>query len=300
MKHPTIAGIATTPAKADHSRASSLRLTSCLIASLIVVCHATADAAFLTTAFGPNWEGGAINGQILSFGSGGEIFELDAFLNVDGLDLNGGTAGTSAQLSLHPLPAGLGFAFNADLSPDQSGLLLTYTFTNSSQDTFASVRFFSFVDAEIDVPINNYFNEAGTVFGKIGSGPSDSDPDTWEIDEPGYVFGDVFSNLLLGSLDNSNAVAPDSPEDVSLVLGFYLGDLRPGSSSVIRILLSDVGDTLGGFALQHFDIDPDSFDTLTLSGSASVIPEVRSFGFLTTLITILFLWHARRLISTSA
>ncbi|MDQ2694015.1 MAG: hypothetical protein M3Z21_01305 [Pseudomonadota bacterium] len=53
------------------------------------------------------------------------MFELDAFLNVAGQDLNGGFFGTSAQLSIDPLPAGLDFAFTPSLSADATDLTLT-------------------------------------------------------------------------------------------------------------------------------------------------------------------------------
>jgi len=46
-----------------------------------------------------------------------------------------------------------------------------------------------FVDHEIDEPLNTFFNENGNVGGTGAAGQS------WEIDEPGYVFGNIFSKL---------------------------------------------------------------------------------------------------------
>lgn len=228
-------------------------------------------AGFTITPFGPNGEGGSINGQVLFFGSGGEVFELDAFVNIGGLDLNGVAPGTSAQLSINSLPPGLAYSFSTELRPDETDLTLRYEFTNNTGDTLLDVWFFSFVDAEIDVAINDYFNEAGIQSGSLGTGALDADPDSWEIDEPGYVFGDVFDNLLIGVLDGVNAVPTALPNDASLAIGFSLANLPPGSITNIEILLSEDGDKIGTLAIQHFDSDIASFDSLTLSGAASVV-----------------------------
>jgi hypothetical protein len=233
----------------------------------------TASAAIFFTPFGPSGEGGTVNGQVLSFGSGGEVFELDAFLKIGGMDLNGATLGTSAQLSVNPLPAGIAYSFSTELSPDETDLTLRYEFTNTTGGTLLDVWFFSFVDAEIDVAINDYFQEAGFQFGSPGAGPSDPDADAWEIDEPGYVFGDIFSNLLNGNLDNTNAVPLGSPDDASLAIGFALGDLPHNGIATIDVMLSEEGNTIGSLGLQHFDTGEGSFDTLTLSGAAVVVPE---------------------------
>ena len=237
----------------------------------LIACQ-DAVAAIFFTPFGANGEGGIANGQVLSFGSGGEVFELDAFVNIAGFDLNGATAGTSAQLSANSLPAGVSLGFATALSLDQSGLTLSYTLTNNSGVTFPSVWFGFFVDAQIDVAINDYFNEAADHFGILGSGPGDLLPDEWEADEPGYVFGDIFGNLLSGTLDVSNAVSAPSPDDVSLALAFQLGGIADGQAVRVEVLLSDQGNTLNDFAIQQFDTDLESFDALTISGAAAV-PE---------------------------
>lgn len=277
----TIASLTTAAfARARHNRprlyagARAFLLFTSLLGATIAN---SASAAIFFTPFGPSGEGGTINGQVLSFGSGGEVFELDAFLNIAGTDLNGATLGTSAQLSVNPLPAGLAYSFTTELSPDETDLTLRYEFINNSGSTLPDAWFFSFVDAEIDVAINDYFNEAGFQFGTPGSGSGDADADAWEIDEPGYVFGDILSNMLTGSLDNTNAVPLGAPDDVSMSLAFSLGNLPPNYVATIDILLSEDGDTLGALALQQFDTE--SFDTLTQSGIATIefVPEPNSF-----------------------
>jgi len=71
-----------------------------------------------------------------------------------------------------------------------------------------------FLDLEIDEDINTFFNE----FGAVG-GPAPGPGFWWEIDEPGYVFGDIYDNFVAGALDGLNGVTARSPDDVSFALG---------------------------------------------------------------------------------
>lgn len=46
------------------------------LATLIVMLHnPAAQAAFTTATFGVNGQSGSLNGQVLTFGSGGEVYE---------------------------------------------------------------------------------------------------------------------------------------------------------------------------------------------------------------------------------
>jgi hypothetical protein len=260
-----------------------------LFVTLVVGLSNVSHAGITFTAFGAFGQGGIVNGQTLTFGNGGEIFEIDSFIKIGGVDLNGPVLGTSAQLSLDPLPPGLTFAFTSTLSPDSTDLRLQYSFTNTSAASILDVQFFSFIDPQIDDPFNTYFNEAATVSGSLGFGASDGDPDSFEIDEPGYIFGDIFDNLLLGSLDNTNAITASFPDDVSLALGFTLGDLPSFAGATITILLSDDGDSIGSLALDHYDTDPFSPDHLTISGNAqtTAVPEPSTFVMFSMLLLAL-------------
>jgi len=117
-----------------------------------------------------------------------------------------------------------------------------------------------FFDLEIDEGINTFFNEYGSANGAPSAGQS------WEIDEPGYAFGDIYDNFMAGFLDNSNAIAEPLFDDVSMALGwnFVLG---AGEKAVITLSLSQVAPT-GGFFLAQ--IDPDSEATIYLSGDLRV------------------------------
>jgi hypothetical protein len=243
------------------------------IASLIVLIAmaASAEAEITYSPFGSRGEGGEVNDQSLLFGNGGSVYELQGFVNVAGRDLNGGEIGTSAQLAANPLPAGLSLEFAAALSGDRGDLMLTYTFANNSSAVFPQLWFGLFVDADIDSEF--YDSEAGSTLGSLGGGTGGPQPDAWEIDEPGYVFGDIWDHLLLRSLDNTNSVTSHAPDDVSMALAFELGDLLPGQLVRVTAMLSDQEHLLGSFALRQFDPFGDSADTLTFSGAAFVVPE---------------------------
>lgn len=64
------------------------------------------------TPFGSHGEGGDVNGQQLTIGSGGTVRELDSFLYIQGLDLNGAETGVTARLSKDSLPTNLNHTFS--------------------------------------------------------------------------------------------------------------------------------------------------------------------------------------------
>jgi len=74
---------------------------------------------------------------------------------------------------------------------------------------------------------------------------------SWEIDEPGYVFGDIYDNMLGNTLDNTNSVPTGLKADVSFALGWNF-TLAAGDLVTINLNLSDVFNT-SGFYLQHTD-----------------------------------------------
>jgi hypothetical protein len=178
-------------------------------------------------------------------GSGGFVEEIAAFL-VGGPDL--------------------ALSFSSTLSPDATDLVLRYDVTNTGAAS-ASLTFVSFFDAEIDETTNTFFNEYAETDGTPASGQS------WEIDEPGYVSGDIYDNAQAGALDGTNAVGIGAPDDVSMALGFAIASLAPGQTARFEFLLSEDGDALGGFFLRQRDIDPLSTTAITYSGVASIVPE---------------------------
>lgn len=262
--------------------------------SMIALLATVSPAQAITIGpdgFGPGGEAGQADYDgdgdsdypITLFGietSVGDILQLDAFLYLDSdgdgtpEDLNGGFDGVTAQLSIDPVPPNIDYGFGYTL-PDVSNLFLTYTFTNNTGSILSDLRFFSYLDAEIDEPLNTAFNEFGVTVGTLGSGSGDGDPDNWEMDDP---YGDILAfNLYEGLLDNTNSVSTANPDppfmccDVAMALGFYLGALNPLDVATITMLISADGTYLGNYALRHFDSDPDSANNyITFSGQSSV------------------------------
>jgi hypothetical protein len=166
--------------------------------------------------------------------------------------------------------AGLSVSFTNNLDGENLGSV-SWTVTNNTGQALQNASFFVFLDAEIDQMLNYFTNEFGGVSAVSGTGSSDNLADSWEIDEPGYLFGDIYFNLLDGTLDNTNAVPGGLEDDVSLALGFELGDLIAGATmtGVFDISRQDIGGL--------FHTDADSSETIYFNGTVDVtatpVPE---------------------------
>jgi hypothetical protein len=113
-----------------------------------------------------------------------------------------------------------------------------------------SHHFSLFVDHEIDEIINTYFNE----YGENINTPQALAKQSWEIDEPGFVFGDIYDNFVAGSLDNLNAIPAGMPDDVSMALGWDF-TLGAGQTAAITMNISESPPPAGFYLVQT---DPDS------------------------------------------
>lgn len=249
----------------------------------VLVFSVPAAHAIVVAPFGPNGTYQRPPGQppVFQIGSGGFVEELDAFVRTDG-------APAATRLATSPVPGGLALAFQSSLSADGSDLLLVYDFTRTGATPLASITFLSFLDVEIDEATNTFFDEYGEVSGSPVPGQG------WEIDEPGFVSGDIFTNALAGMLDGTNAVPAGAPDDVSMALSFGLGPLGVGQIARFEVMISQDGGRLGGFALRHHDIDPASTTVVTYSGRASIVPEPGALLLLGTGIAGLALrWRPR-------
>lgn len=124
-----------------------------------------------------------------------------------------------------------------------------------------------FVDHDIDAATNTKFNEYGTASGVPLAGQS------WEIDEPGHVFGDISTHFGLSSpsgsaLDNVAAITSAAPNDVSMALGWNFL-LTSGESAAIAFSIVDTAAPTG-FYLQH--TDPASGASIFFSSSLAIVP----------------------------
>ena len=203
---------------------------------------------------GPRADAASI--QLASVSSG-----LDAFgLNIDGsifYDLSGPTFPGEADLLSFDTTTGLG-AVNVTIGTPGAHY----------------VGFW--IDHEIDEATNTFFNEEGTAhnLGDLESGQS------WEIDEPGFISGDIFPfSFEDGALDNSVGVGFGTtvfPDDVSAALAWDFS-LAAGETGVVSFLASTTEPT-SGFYLSHSD--PDSFfdgdldSTIYLSSSLGLLQNL--------------------------
>jgi hypothetical protein len=126
-----------------------------------------------------------------------------------------------------------------------------------------------FVDHELSQALNTYFNESGEAVGTPAVGQS------WEIDEPGYINGDIYENLQGSLLDNAIGTSiygnTTFPDDVSMALAwnFVVPDLGGGEWAEVVFHLG-TAVPLGSFYLRHFD--PDSGENVYFSSDLSVVP----------------------------
>lgn len=142
----------------------------------------------------------------------------------------------------------------------------------------------AFFDHEIDETTNTFFNESGQAVGVAAAGQS------WEIDEPGYVFGDIYDNFLLASLDNDNAVPAGWEDDVSMALGWDFS-LFAGQMAIITFSLGTfVPDA--GFYLIHSDSESlrasESAQSIYLSSRLAVVPEPGTLWLLGSGLLLMF------------
>lgn len=133
-----------------------------------------------------------------------------------------------------------------------------------------------FLDHDIDVAKNTFFNEYGTPVN------SPALTQTWEIDEPGYLFGDIYDNFLASDasgsqLDNFNAVPSGTPDDVSMAIGWDISFLS-GQSATLGFYVTETPPASGAFYLEH--TDPDSNTSIYFSSAASIVggPNVPESG----------------------
>jgi hypothetical protein len=121
-----------------------------------------------------------------------------------------------------------------------------WEFNNPSAATLQNARLVVFLDADLDHATTTFFNEHGALVNlnlPPGAMAGDIAASSWEIDEPGFLFGDLAQHLTTGALDQLNHVPANTPDDVSLALGFQLGLLPANSPVKVRCFISatDIG-----------------------------------------------------------
>lgn len=195
------------------------------------------------------------------------LTSLSAQATLYGYSLNVDGAVTDVMLDpftpMDPVPAGV----DASLFDTGSGLgSITAQITGAGDHTFDA-----FFDHEVVETVNTYFNESGAAnnLGDLAAGQS------WEIDEPGWVFGDIYDNFVDSTLDNTNSVPAGSEDDVSMAMGWDFS-LAAGETATITLTLSELMPT-AGFFLSHYDQMTDYriyfSSALDITGGGTTVPE---------------------------
>jgi hypothetical protein len=104
---------------------------------------------------------------------------------------------------VQPFPQGVNYA-----NLDKNGLGSVTIRANANGENIV-LGYFDFDLGDLN------FDDTGAVSGAPGAGES------FEIDEPGFVFGDIFANFQGGALDNTNAL-DGILEDTAMALGLTL------------------------------------------------------------------------------
>jgi len=256
-----------------HPIARNLNIKAYILIFLGSVFSAGAEATFL------NIQDASVFFNSTTLGSKSLLHEGDSVTGGGVDDLSG---------------TGIEVLYENTLDADNLGTM-TWSFTNNTGVDLENAWLAGFLDLDIDSSENTFFNEYGEFVDVSGAGDGDSDPDSWEIDEPGWLFGDIYDNLSDGYLDDFNNVDSSYPDDVSFGLGFDLGTLNNGATWDVTFEISAIN--IGGLSI----IDPDSAATFYWNGSATVnkqspepvvVPEPGSIALL--IIGILSLLGLRR------
>lgn len=165
----------------------------------------------------------------------------------------------------------LGDAMPGSNNFDASGLGTLELTVNGAGDHYV----LGFFDFEIDERFNTFYNESGDAHNTPAVGQSA------EIDEPGYVFGDIYFNLLDGALDNTIAVPAGAEDDVSFALGWNFS-LAADKTATLTFTLTDIAPTSGIFYLSQTDADSQYslyyYSELQIGGGGqAIVPEPSTY-----------------------
>jgi len=123
-----------------------------------------------------------------------------------------------------------------------------------------------FLDLEVDQRFSTWFNEYGGTSGTPATGQS------WEIDEPGWKYGDIYSNFENGTLDNKNGVPITATDDVSYALSWIF---TVGQNETANVYFQTSRDQLSPFYLVQTDpySDANVYFSSSLQISGNGVPD---------------------------
>ncbi|MBU0992095.1 MAG: PEP-CTERM sorting domain-containing protein [Proteobacteria bacterium] len=156
--------------------------------------------------------------------------------------------------------------FNDSMFDWETGLgTLTINFNPGS---IGDYFFIAFLDHEFVDDNNAFFNESGAIGGTLMPGQS------WEIDEPGYVFGDIYDNFKIGMIDNGNTVPSGAEDDVSMAMGWNFGLGDNEMATIDLIVTAELPTT---FFMSQYDLTSNEIiyfsSTIAIHAAPAAVPE---------------------------
>lgn len=203
---------------------------------------------------------------LLAFGGVGQAAPIQLYdfaLNLDGTISD--IVLTYEELDPVPAEADLsGFDYVGDASDPATGLgSIVITIMGAGVHNILA-----YFDHELDEDINGFDNEFGGTGGAAAAGQS------WEIDEPGFSFGNLFDNFADNTLENVNDLPSPDADDIAMAMGWNF-TLAADETAEIVFTISE--NQPGGFWLSQTDNDSDTqiflTSTLTISGPPTGVPE---------------------------
>ncbi|MSM38631.1 MAG: PEP-CTERM sorting domain-containing protein [Geobacter sp.] len=170
----------------------------------------------------------------------------------------------------------------------------SFTFTQAGS---YNVR--AFFDLDLSLYTTGFSNEYGQLF----NGSSIKSGQSWEVDEPGYWIGDLYSNFNGAGFDNTlgtGGVTTDQfPDDVAVGLGWQF-TLAEGEMASLYFTASDMAPTADLLYLAQLEAwglnDPVYFytDLVIEPAGPAPIPEPSTFVLLGSALAGLGLYARRR------
>ena len=134
---------------------------------------------------------------------------------------------------------------------DSSGYGAIYvTIKNNQANDLNNIHISFLADLSIEENQNTFFNEYGEYIG-MDTGLEGIKADTWQIDEPDYLQGQIVQNAKNAELSQMNHIDITKKDDVAMALGFKIDLFKQNDILSFKIILSN--ENIGG--LKQIDYD---------------------------------------------